>query len=106
MIRTLVIAVLLAAFLGQGWAQAGMTMTAQPATQSDCAGHMPSDAGCDCCPDGAMATGACAAACSTGFALASVVPEVAPSRGQIQSTYVPPARADPRYLPLNPPPIA
>lgn len=106
MIRNLAFAVLLAAFLGQGWAQASMAGMAAPAMAEDCAGHMSSDAGCDCCPDGAMAAGACAAACSAAFALTTAVADVAVIRQEQHSLYFQPARAGPRYLPLNPPPIA
>ncbi len=106
MIRHLVFAVLLAAFLGQGWAQASMAGMATPAVPEDCAGHMSSDAGCDCCPDGAMAAGACAAVCSAAFALTASLPVVPVIRGVSDTAFIQPARAGPRYLPLNPPPIA
>jgi hypothetical protein len=106
MFRNLVFSILLAAFLGQGWAQASMAGMAAPAMQEDCAGQMAFDTSCDCCPDGAMAAGACASACSAAFALASVAPDVAVGRGQFDSSFFPPVRAGPRYLPLNPPPIA
>jgi hypothetical protein len=103
MIRNLVFTALLAAFLAQGWAQAGV---AAPAMAADCAEQMTADADCDCCPDGVMAAGACAAACSAAFALAVVAPEVAVTREAQRSPYFQPTRAGPRYLPLNPPPIA
>jgi hypothetical protein len=103
MIRHLVFAVLLAAFLGQGWAQASM---AAPAMSEDCAEQMISGADCDCCPDSTMAAGACAAVCSAAFALATAAPEIAVIRQEQHSLYFQPSRAGPRYLPLNPPPIA
>jgi len=103
--RHLIFAILLAAFLGQGWAQASMAGMATPAMPEDCAGHMSPDAGSDCCPDGAMASGACVAACSAAIALTTAVPEVAVIRQAQRSPYFQPVRAGPRYLPLNPPPI-
>ncbi len=106
MARTFIYGLLIAALLGQGWAQAAMPLPETATSQADCAGHMPSDGVPDCCPDGAMASGACAAACSAAFALTTVAPEVVVSRSQFDSTFRQPARAGPRYLPLNPPPIA
>ena len=106
MARTFIYGLLIAAFLGQGWAQAGVSVPVEPASQADCTGHMKSGAECDCCPDGAMAAGACASACSAAFALTAASPEVIVNRGQFDSSFFPPVRAGPRYLPLNPPPIA
>lgn len=106
MARSLIYSLLIAALLGQGWAQAAMPLPEAASTQADCAGHTPSDTGPDCCPDGAMAAGGCASACSAAFALATVAPEVVVSPSQYDSTFLQLARAGPRYLPLNPPPIA
>ena len=106
MVRTFILSLLLAAFVGQGWAQSGMTVPAAPASQPDCSGDMEHGSSRDCCPDGTSAMGACAFLCSAAFALVSVVPEVALSRGQFLWTFLQLARAGPRYLPLNPPPIA
>jgi len=106
MFRQLIFSLLLAAFLGQGWAQASMATMGAPAMPEDCAGYMASDSDGDCCPDGAEAAGACAAACSAAVALTSSTPAVAIGLGSLGSTFYQPARAGPRYLPLNPPPIA
>lgn len=106
MIRQLIFALLLAAFLGQGWAQASMAGMAAPAMPEDCAGQMASDADGDCCPDGADTGGACAAVCSAAAALTSSAAAVAIGLGQHRSNFLQPVRAGPRYLPLNPPPIA
>jgi hypothetical protein len=106
MFRQLIYGLLLAAFLGQGWAQASMTGMAAPAMQDDCAGHMASDSEGDCCPDGADAAGACAAVCSAAVALTSSAPAVAIGLEPPRSTFFQLVRAGPRYLPLNPPPIA
>ncbi len=106
MFRTLIFSVLLAAFFGQGWAQAGMSASMAPASHADCAEHMDPDTGCDCCPDGAAAAGGCAALCAVAIALTSALPEVALGRTPLDSTFFLPDRAGPRYLPLNPPPIA
>jgi hypothetical protein len=106
MVRTFILSLLLAAFVGQGWAQSGMAVPAEPASQADCPGQMEHGAGSDCCPEGTPAAGACASVCSAAFALATFVPEVAASRDQFHSTFSPAVHASPRYLPLNPPPIA
>jgi len=106
MVRTFILSLLLAAFAAQGWAASGMSMPVELAAQADCTGLMGQDTGNDCCPDGMSAMGACASLCSAAFALASVVPEVSVSRGQFRSDFFQPVRAGPRYLPLNPPPIA
>lgn len=104
MARKLICSLLLAAFLGQGWFQAGMAVPAKSASPADCAGTMSAD--CDCCPDGAAAGSACASLCSVAFAPALALPEVTVNLVQFRSTFSQPARAGPRYLPLNPPPIA
>lgn len=101
-----ILSLLLAAFVGQGWAQSGMAAPAEPASQADCSGQMEQGSGGDCCPDGVTATAACASVCSAAFALATVVPEVAASRDQFRSIFSLAAHASPRYLPLNPPPIS
>lgn len=106
MARTFINGLLIAAFLAQGWAEAAMPLPEGASPQADCAGHMPVDTAPDCCPDGAMASGACASACSAAFGLAAAAPEVTVNRGQFYSKFLQPARAGPRYLPLNPPPIA
>jgi len=106
MVRAFILSLLLAAFVGQGWAQPGMAVPAEPASQADCSGQMGHGAGSDCCPDGAPGTGACGSVCSAAFALATVVPEVAISRDHFRSIFLQVVRVDPRYLPLNPPPIA
>jgi hypothetical protein len=106
MIRQLIFSLLLAAFLGQGWAQASMIGMVAPEMQDDCTGHVTSDASGDCCPDGADTAGACAAVCSAAVALAYAAPAVAISLEPTRSNFVQPVRAGPRYLPLNPPPIA
>jgi hypothetical protein len=106
MFRQLLFSLLLAALLGQGWAQASMAVVAAPAMPEGCAGHMASDADDGCCPDGADTAGACAAVCSAAVALTSSAPAVAIGLGPLRSTFFQPARAGPRYLPLNPPPIA
>jgi hypothetical protein len=106
MVRTLIFSLLLAAFLAQGWAQAGMIMPADASSPADCAGHLQPDADSDCCPDGAMASGACASLCSAAFALTASLPVVPVIRGVSDTAFIQPARAGPRYLPLNPPPIA
>jgi hypothetical protein len=106
MFRQLIFSLLLAAFLGQGWAQASMAGMAAPAMQEDCAGQLAADADGDCCPDGADTAGACAAVCSAAVALTSTAPAVAIGLGSFRSTFFQPVRAGPRYLPLNPPPIA
>jgi hypothetical protein len=105
MVRAFILSLLLAAFVGQGWAQSGM-VPAEPASQADCSGQIEHGTGGDCCPDGASATGACASLCSAAFALATVVPEVDASRDQFRSIFSQVVRAGPRYLPLNPPPIS
>src|SRR5688572_4252783 len=106
MVRTFILSLLLAAFVAQGWAQSGIDVPAEPASQADCTGLMGHDTGNDCCPDGMSATGACASVCSAAFALATLVPEVAASRDQFRSIFSQAVHASPRYLPLNPPPIA
>ena len=106
MARLIIYSLLIAAFLGQGWAQAGVLSPETGASPADCMGQMSSDADCGCCPDGMMSAGACGAVCSVALALASAAPEIAVSRGQVESAYFPSARAGPRYLPLTPPPRA
>lgn len=106
MFRQLIFSLLLVAFLGQGWAQASMAGMAAPAMQESCAGHMASDSDGDCCPDGADTAGACAAVCSASAAVTSSASDVAVSLGQSTSNYFRPFGDGPRYIPLNPPPIA
>ena len=106
MVIKLLCGLLLATFLGQGWAQSGVIMSAEPVSQTDCMDHVKSDAGCKCCPDGARVGGACFSLCAASVALACVLPELTVSRGQLRTDLVQPAPAGPRYLPLNPPPIA
>ncbi len=106
MVRTFIHGLMIAAFLGQGWAPAAMAAPAEPTSQSDCAGHIQPGAEGDCCPDGAMTAGACASLCSAAFGLAAAAPEVIVNRDQSVSNLLQPARAGPNYLPLNPPPIA
>ena len=106
MARTLIFSLLLAAFLGQGWARATMAEPAEPAAPSECGGHPDSGATGDCCPDGAAGMNACASVCAAAFALAASAPEVASSREAFHSLVLPAFHAGPRYHPLNPPPIA
>jgi hypothetical protein len=106
MLRPLTCSLLLAAFLSQGWAQAGMVMPAGAASLAECMDHAVSDDGCDCCPDAVSAAGACAVLCAAAAALAVPLPEVTVIHGQFRASFHPPVRAGPRYLPLNPPPIA
>jgi hypothetical protein len=107
MTRNFLYGLVIAAFLAQGWAPAAQSLPAEPVEQSDCTGHAPpDDLGCDCCPDGAMVAGGCGSACGMAFALAAATPVVAVSRDEFLLQSLPPARAGPRYLPFNPPPIA
>jgi len=95
MFRPLIFILLLAAFLGQGWAQASMAGMVAPAAPEDCAGAMASDTDGGCCPDGGDEAGACAAACSAAVVLMSSAPAVAIGLGSLRSTFCQPARAAP-----------
>jgi len=77
------------------------------ATQQDCAGHMDAgDEGCDCCPDGAPAGAACESVCGASAAVLPSVVEPVVTLGAAPVVLAAAVRAGPRYIPLNPPPIA
>ena len=109
MVRRVLCCVLLMTCLSQAWAATGMgaMMAAQSTAQSDCGGHV--DGGNDlpgCCLDGAAANAGCQSACGASAATAQVPIQPALAHGAAPLEILPAPRAGPRYLPLNPPPIA
>lgn len=109
MLRRFLCCLLLVTCLSQAWAATdmGATMAVPSHAQSDCAGHMDSgDEGLDCCPDGMTATAGCASLCAASADIANppLAPAVAPDAAPLD--YLPAPLPGPRYIPLNPPPIA
>lgn len=106
MTRKLLHSLLLAAVLGQGWAQASMPVALGPTPQQDCAGQMAGHDDRDCCPDGVSDPAACHALCAAGVALTAAPVPLRVASGPAPNAPIAQPRAGPSYIPLNPPPIA
>jgi hypothetical protein len=109
MVRRILCCLLLAAALSQAWAVSdmGATMAAQSASQSDCAGHSnDGDDVPDCCAGSALADAGCESFCGASAAVARVAIQPPVSHGAAPLELLPAPRPGPRYIPLNPPPIA
>ena len=106
MTRKLLHSLLLAAVLGQGWAQASMPLADDQMSQQDCAGQMAGHDDRDCCPEGVSDPAACHALCAGGVALTAAPVPLAVASGPAPHAAIAQPRAGPSYIPLNPPPIA
>ena len=106
MTRKLLHSLLLAAVLGQGWAQASMPLAGNQMSQQDCAGQMAGHDDRDCCPDGVSDPAACHVLCSGSVALTGAPVPLAVASGLAPQAAIAQPHAGPSYIPLNPPPIA
>ena len=97
----------LLAVVSQAWAAAGMSIAIDDgAGTAHCPEQVSDDDPGDCCPDEGVMNAGCEALCSSATALArsATVPVI--SQGAAPLVILPASRAGPRYIPLNPPPIA